>query len=359
MMDKAGYGKTKPVLVRILAAAVGLLVLFSASGCTKNTDGGGEVSAKAGQYEIYYTDAEGDRLLHETYKPASENFEGILKEVLTRFSLSPKEGLLSTVPEGVKINSSTIGISEIDVDFSSGYLSLSKVQELLLRSALVETLVQLPGVDKVRFTVEGQPLTIDDQEIGVMNKDSFIVPDQDAINSYRTMEIPLYFSDLSGDHLVREYRKIYYSSNLNTERVCAEQIVKGPNEDSLLPVTGTSVIILGARVRGDTCLIDFSKTVGDLPAADSPVKPEAALYAFVNAICESCRDDGVTGVRFTIEGSSDERFRGQVNLDQTFYPDNDIVVEEKAGAGGAGVLVDGNGANAGEQEATEGGTDLP
>ena len=185
------------------------------------------------------------------------------------------------------------------------------------------------------------------------NKDTFIVPDGDAINSYRTLELPLYFSSQDGRKLVKENRKIYYSSNINTERIVAEQIISGPKDDSLLPVTGSSVIVLAARIKGDTCLIDFSSAVNDLPAADSPVQPETAIYAFVNAICEACADEGVNGVRFTIEGRSDKRFRGQVNLDQTFTPDADIV--EQAGSGEeAGVLVDTSRQEASSEAATEG-----
>ena len=50
-----------------------------------------------------------------------------------------------TLPEGVKINSTTTGISEIDVDFSAEYLSLDSISEILLRSALVCTLLGLRG----------------------------------------------------------------------------------------------------------------------------------------------------------------------------------------------------------------------
>ena len=270
--------------------ALCMLLAFVLSGCSAKAGEDQPEGKKTGNYRIYYMNADGTQLQYEHYKPESQDFEGILKELLAQFCTSPKEKEITALPDSVKINSTTIGISEIGVDFSSGYLSLSKPQELLLRAALVETLVQLPGVDTVRFTVEGQPLTLNGAEVGAMNKDTFIVPDGDAINSYRTLELPLYFSSQDGRKLVKENRKIYYSSNINTERIVAEQIISGPKDDSLLPVTGSSVIVLAARIKGDTCLIDFSSAVNDLPAADSPVQPETAIYAFVNAICEACAD---------------------------------------------------------------------
>lgn len=316
------------------------------AGCS-SPEGESQPDAASGTYKIYRQNADGDRLVPTKFKPSSEEFQGILREVLDQFRTSGKEGSLSTLPDTVKINSSTILISEIDVDFSTDYLSLDKVQELLLRCALVETLLQLPGVDSVRFTVEGQPLVLNGTEVGAMTADSFIVPSQDAINSTRSMEIPLYFSNAAGDKLLKETRKIYYSSNLNKERVVAEEIISGPDHDSMFPVTTSSVIVLGARVRGSTCLIDFSKTVNDLPAADSKVNPEVALYAFVNAICDACGDSGITGVQFTIDGKSDQRFRGQVNLDQTFRPNQDYVDQSQgssdeadASAKGAGQTID-------------------
>ena len=196
--------------------ALCLFVVSVLSGCSAKAGNDQPEGKKTGDYRIYYMNADGSQLQYEHYKPESQDFEGILKELLTQFCTSPKEKEITALPASVKINSTTIGISEIGVDFSSGYLSLSKPQELLLRAALVETLVQLPGVDTVRFTVEGQPLTLNGAEVGAMNKDTFIVPDGDAINSYRTLELPLYFSSQDGRKLVKENRKIYYSSNINT-----------------------------------------------------------------------------------------------------------------------------------------------
>ena len=55
------------------------------------------------------------------------------------------------------------------------------------------------------------------------------------------------------------------------------------------------------------------------------VNPETVLYAFTDAIIESCAQDKITGVRFRINGSSDERFRDQVNLDQVFTWNPDLI----------------------------------
>lgn len=302
-----------------------ILVPLTLTGCSRKDGEAASPEKESGTFRIYRGNQQEDGLVYDEFTPKSEDFKGILKEVLDQFCQPSKSGDPSALPDSVRILSSTYGISEIDVDFDSGYLSLDMVRELLLRSALVETLVQFPEVDKVKFTVEGQPLTQDGKEVSAMTADSFIVPEGDAINSYRSLEIPLYFSNTTGDKLVRQDHTFYYSTNARMERIVPEQIIKGPDDDSLLPVTADSVIVLGARVKGDTCLIDFSSTVNNLPAADSPVKPETALYAFVNAICDACSDEGVKGVRFTIEGSSDQRFRGQVNLDQTFTPNPDLV----------------------------------
>ena len=142
-------GRMSENRIRTSAAVLLTLCMLLAcvlSGCSAKAGEDQPEGKKTGNYRIYYMNADGTQLQYEHYKPESQDFEGILKELLTQFCTSPKEKEITALPDSVKINSTTIGISEIGVDFSSGYLSLSKPQELLLRAALVETLVQLPGV---------------------------------------------------------------------------------------------------------------------------------------------------------------------------------------------------------------------
>lgn len=324
----------------VLAVLLVLAVIITAgcsSGISTDSD---EKRASDGVYRIYYLNSEHTQLVRQEYKPDSKNFEGILKEILKQFCRDGKNGAVSAIPDGVKINKTTMGINEITVDFSSGYLGLETVDELLLRAAIVRTLLQLPGVDTIRITVDGQSLVIDGKEIGQMGEDTFIVPAGDAINSYRYVEIPLFFSNKDGTKVVSERRNIYYSSNIVIEQLVVEQIIKGPEEDGLVPVTLPSVLVRSVSIKDGVCTIDFSPDVNSLPAADSTVKPETALYSFVNAICDACADQGVTGVRFLIDGSSEKRFRGEVNLDQTFTRNADIIESSAAEVLTKGVVVD-------------------
>ncbi len=320
-----------------------LMVLSSfLSGCslTDRMAGAEKDSTADGVYSIYYLNPEGTALVRQSYKAVSEDFEGRLSELLTAFMTSDSAKYRSALPEGVKINSTTTGISEIGVDFSAEYLSLDSISEILLRGALVSTLLGLKGVDTVRFTVDSQALMINDEEVGAMTKDTFIVPDGNSINSYRFETLVLYFPNADGSKLIQELRTIYYSTNVNTERMAVEQLIKGPDNPNLIMLATQGVLINNITVDGEVCTVDFSEEVNNIPFADNPTGPETVLYAFANSIIDSCEDGKIEGVRFLIDGSQEERFRGEVNLDQTFGRNADLIDTSGSSVQNQGTVVD-------------------
>lgn len=307
------------VLIFILTAALLL------AGCSSGGSGE-EVTEEAADdtrtYEIYYTNLEGTALVAKSYTPENEKFEGILAEIIKQFQKAPSEDVASALPETVKINHVTTGVDSLTVDFDSGYLSLTNVQQVLLRAGIVKTLVQLPGVYRVSLTSDGQPLIDEDgSEMPAMNDETFIDSGGAGINSYHYVDLKLYFAERDGHLLGQEERSVFYSSNVITERVIAEQIVKGPSDQDLMAVTSPDVQILDVRTTDHICTIDLDSTFGQ--TYNEAVAPETVLYAFVNSICDSCGD--IRGVRFQIEGESDIRFRGQVSLDQTFTRSSEYI----------------------------------
>ena len=72
-------------------------------------------------------------------------------------------------------------------------------------------------------------------------------------------------------------------------------------------------------------IINFADEINNAPAGEVIANPETVLYAFANAIIDSCTEDRITGVRVRIKGSTDIRFRDQVNLDQVFSRNADVI----------------------------------
>lgn len=321
-------GKRKCLLAFVLLA----LLL---GGCGKK-----DQTKESRSYKIYYTNLAGTRLEEKNYTPSSDRFDGILTELLEQFQNPDDSDVVSAMPLGVSINGYTMGVDDLQVDFNGAYLGLSNVQEILLRSGIVKTLIQLPGVARVKITVDGQTLTDSDgREVTAMNEDTFINSRDNGINSYHYMTLNLYFSSPSGDKVVREVRNVFYSSNIITEKVIVEQIIKGPANGKLLAVADASTLIKSVKISKNICVIDLDSKFNTVPG-DGTVRPETCLYAFVNAICDAC---DVEGVQFKINGESDVRFRGEVNLNRVFQRDADMIETSGVTEPLAEVFLDENG----------------
>ena len=72
----------------------------------------------------------------------------------------------------------------LSIHFDADYSSMTEVEEVLCRAAVVLTMTQIPGVDCVSFYVADAPLTdIRGNIVGSMNQDSFIENPGEQINS--------------------------------------------------------------------------------------------------------------------------------------------------------------------------------
>ena len=317
-------GKTLCWLFPVLLAALLL------SGCSY-LDGRGENQiTTARSFLIYYTNPEGSKLVSKQYTPEAENFEGILKEMLGVFQTPLTEDAVSVLANGVKMNEYQIGVDSLTFDFDASYLTLTNVQEILLRAALVRTFTQLPGIYSVSVTVEHQDITEDDGTvIGPMREDTFIDAQNGSINSVLEADLLLFFPDASDDtgtYLRMEERESFYSSNLLTERFVVEQVIKGPSISGLLPVCSSNVMINSVQKTNGICTVDLSDEFNMV--FNTNLQPETILYAFVNSISESCKD--VQAVRFRIDGRSDVRFLNEISLESDFTADTDrIRLQEK------------------------------
>ena len=94
------------------------------------------------------------------------------------------------ISKRVKVLGFEVEDGNITVDFGGGYYEMGTVREVLCRAAIVQSLVQIDGIESVSFEVEGNPLTDDKgQIVGSMRAEDFIENTGSALHSYEKTDL--------------------------------------------------------------------------------------------------------------------------------------------------------------------------
>lgn len=306
-----------------------LLFLAAAlTGCEKERQ-------TASGYQIYCVDESGTLLESEEYTPEAEGGDALIQELVAKLGETPGQpGHRKAVPDGIGITSAVRTEKSLRVDFNGTYHEMDNITEVFCRAAVVKTLVQVPEVDTVEFTVNGQELT-DGQgnPIGVMSSESFIDTKGNGINSYQYAALALYFADENGKKLEKEVRSLHYSSNELLERVVLEEMIQGPDNEALRPVLPADTKLVDVTTDQKVCTVNLGESSGK--SAEGYPDPELALYAIVNSICDNCE---IEQVQFMIAGDTAGKFLGTVDISQPFEKKESLIhTSEKDKTPGVGV----------------------
>ena len=156
-------------------------------------------------------------------------------------------------------------------------------KEVLVRAAVVRTLVQLPDVSLVSITVEGNPLyDSKNNAVGWMNAEQFINNDGNEINTYELARVRLYFADESGTKLIAADREKHYSTNTPLERFVVEELIAGPSGriDGLFPSVNAGTKIVNVTTKDGICYVNLDESF--LTVVNN-VSTEVSIYAIVNS----------------------------------------------------------------------------
>lgn len=305
---------------KVLLLAV--LVCSFLAGCSIETKKDSSADADS-KYHFYYLNTAETVLKYETYEPAEETAEAMVKDLLQKLGKKDApENEVSLLPDDVSINSYDVQGDLLVIDFSKEYSLMSKVREVLTRDGIVQTLLQVPDINRIRFTVAGQPLMNSrNQEIGEMTEDTFAEYSGKDTESYRYDTFTLYFTDKSGKKLVKETRNVYYRRSLPKERVVLEQLAKGPMEEGHYPTIPESSVVLDVITADRICYINMNSAFQE-GAAD--VAEDISVYSVVNSVLDSCDADRV---QISIDGSMDGNYQESLPL-YRFYDKNEELIAQ-------------------------------
>ena len=295
---------------KILCFILSLAMVFSVTGCNKE-------EKKQGEYQIYYLNMDRSQIVTEGYDSTGAKGEALVEELLTKLQSAPDSSKLrQTIPTNVKVQSFKINGAYLYIDFSEEYKALKPEEEILIRASIVRTLVQVEICRLVAFTINAEPLrNLDGSLVGSMSADSFVENPGKQINSSVEKNLTLYFASKDGTELVKEVRKVHYSSNVSMEKLIMEHLIEGPNRAGLMATLPSGTKIISVSVVEGVCYVNLSDSFRN---QNAEVNEEIVLYSIVNSLTES---QGVSKVQISVNGSTEGKIRYTYDMSKMYERD--------------------------------------
>ncbi|HJD45466.1 MAG TPA: GerMN domain-containing protein [Candidatus Mediterraneibacter norfolkensis] len=301
--------------IRKICPLVCICVMLILTACSGRTDVGD------GESYIYCLNTDRTDLVKISYEIDQEDTLEAAESVLEELKKPAEEiEYTAAIPDNVEVNGCSLKGSILSVDFDSAYLQIEKLEEKLVRAAVVQSLLRIEGIDGIMFTVDSEPLRDSDGNIiGLMNKDDFVENTGSSPSSYQTDTLHLYFANKAGDGLVEQEMDVRYSSNVSKEKLIVEKLIQGPSGTEAYPTINPNTNLLSVTTKDGICYVNFDSTF--LTAAYD-VYPEITVYSIVNSLVEGT--DAVR-VQITINGETNASYMETVDLSQPLQEDMDWV----------------------------------
>lgn len=276
-----------------------------------------------GSYQLFYLNIDGTKLETTYCDPAGTETNQIAEDLLARLKQDPEQSdLRRTIPDNVNIESVVFTGYSLAVDFDQGLYALEPASEVLLRAAVVKTLVQIKDVSYVNFTVEGEPYKDRNGNlVGSMNADSFVENPGEQINSSVETTLTLYFANEDGTKLVPEKRNVYYSSNISLEKLVIEKLAGGPKTAGLQATIPAGTKLITLTVMDGVCYVNLDETFRN---QNEEISEQVVLYSIVNSLAEL---ESVDKVQISVNGDTSGKCRYNYDLSAMYEADYSIVAE--------------------------------
>lgn len=280
--------------------------------------------SKDGEACMYYMNTSGTGLVKQAYTFTGDSAEDQIENTLTDMQKETDSiDYKSPFPQGLTVESSALEGTTLHLYFDSAYTEMNTTQELLFRAAVVQTLVQIEGVDDLCFYVDKAPLTDSEgRETGYMNEDDFVQNTGSGLHSYQEGDLRLYFANAKGNKLVAEDVRVRYNSNMSKEKLIVEKLLKGPETNEAHPVLPTETEILGVSTKNGICYVNLSD---QFLTAEYEMDAHLTIYALVNSIVENSE---AGQVQILINGETDVSYQGNIDLSKPFSADYSYVEGE-------------------------------
>lgn len=292
-----------------------IICILGLTGCGSAEDN------NANMVPVYYVSKSETKVEMHEYALQATEAEAKLEELLVALGTMPlKSEYKAPLSYGFQVLGYTLEDGKLLINMDEHYKELSVTQELLVRSAIVRTLTQLPEISFVAFRVNDEQLFDNlGKLVGWMAADEFIENAGSEINAYEEVRIKLYFANEAGDGLIATNRTIEYNTNISLEKLVVEELIKGPNAEGVYPTINPDTKVANVTVRDNICYVNLDE---NFLTQIYNVTPEVAIYSIANSLGELTN---VNKVQILINGETDKTYREKYELTTYFERNLDLI----------------------------------
>ena len=290
-----------------------LFVLLFTAGCGKTQE--------ESRYHIAYLNKDKTGIVEVPYEMKATTTEAMIEEFFAVLCAEPDDvDYRKPIPSDVEITKYSLDGALLTIYFDADYLNMNEVEEVLCRAAIVRTLTQITGVDCVSFYVDETPLTdAEGRLVGTMYGESFVENPGEQINSIQNTNLTLYFSNETGDGLVKETRKVHYSSNISLEKLIMEQLLVGPEISGAKSAIPTGTKLISVSLVDGVCYVSFDETFKN---QDYSVNEAIVIYSIVDSLSEL---SSISKVQISVNGDTSGVYRDNFKLADMYDRNLDYV----------------------------------
>ena len=270
---------------------------------------------------IYYLNKDATSLVPVTHEITGDSPEIRVEEILAKLEEQPESvDLRRTIPENIKINSYTLERKQLYLDFNAEYLNLDKATEVLIRSAIVKTMVQVEEVSFVGIRIMGEALKDSKgSSIGLMNENTFLDNMGSEEHATKIVNLKLYFANKTGDKLKSQSTVIEYNANVALEKVVVEQLIAGPTEKGYYPTIPKDTKLMSITTKDNVCYVNLDT---GFTAQGYDVLGSVTIYSIANSLAEL---PGISGVQILVNGETNINYKDNISLETTFQINPEMI----------------------------------
>lgn len=270
---------------------------------------------------IYHMNKDETSIVPVAYEITGDYPEIRVEELLAKLEEVPESvDLRRTIPEDVKILSYTLDRKQLYLDFNEEYSKLDKSTEVLVRAAIVKTMVQIDEVSFVGIRIMGEPLKDSKgSSIGLMNENTFLDNMGSEENATKIVNLNLYFANKNGDKLRNQSTVIEYNANVALEKVVVEQLIAGPSEKDYYPTIPKDTKLMSITSKDGVCYVNLDT---GFTAQGYDVLGTVTIYSIVNSLTELPE---ISSVQILVNGETSITYKDNISLETTFQINPEII----------------------------------